>query len=167
MFGIKKKNIQNIDIQGNNDTINKNIQFIINIFRDLINNQFKCNRKDFVYNGAIFYFNGQNGTKFDWYTNHHISTLATIYSDGTEAVKVHIYDDGNVQVYYYKKGSTQPDDTLHTQISIETAKTIAILLFSISDRKALFDKRLDELDLFYEITEDDIIKFEDENFIVD
>ena len=167
MFGIKEKNIQNIDIQGDNNIINKNIQFIVNMFRDLINNQFKCNCKDLVYNGAIFYFNGQNGTKFDWYTNHHISTLATIYPDGTEAIKVHIYDDGNVQTYYYKTGSNQPDDMLHTQISIETAKAIAILLFSISDCKALFDKRLDELDLSYEPTEDDIIKFEDEKFIVD
>ena len=133
------------------------------MFENLINNQFKCNRKNLVYNGAIFYFNGQNGTKFDWYTNHHISTLATTYSDSTEAVKVHIYDDGNVQAYYYKVGSNQPDDTLHTQISIKTAKTIATLLFSISDYKALFDKRLDELELFHKITEDDIAKFEDEN----
>ena len=72
-----------------------------------------------------------------------------------------------MQVYYYKKGSKQPDATLNSQVSIETAKTIAILLFSISDRKGLFDKRLEKLDISYEITEDDINKFEDEDFIAD
>lgn len=167
MFGFKKKNNQNINNQDGNYKINKNIQFVINVFNDLIDNQFKCRRKDLVDNGAIFYFNSQNGTKFDWEKNDHISTLATIYPNGTEAVKVLIYKDGLMQVYYYKKGSKQPDATLNSQVSIETAKTIAILLFSISDRKGLFDKRLEKLDISYEITEDDINKFEDEDFIAD
>lgn len=139
----------------------------MNVFSDLIDNQFNCNRRDLVDNGAIFYFNGQNGTKFDWYNNNHISTLATIYPDGMEAFKVHIYRNGLLQAYYYKKGSKQPDATLNTQVNIETAKTIAILLFSISDCKGLFDKRLEKLDFSYEITEDDINKFEDENLLVD
>ena len=167
MFGFKKKNTQNINNQNDKYKINKNIQFVINVFNDLIDNQFNCNRKDLVNNGAIFYFNGQNGTKFDWYNNNHISTLATIYPNGTEAVKILIYKDGLLQAYYYKKGSTQPNATLNTQVSIETAKKIATLLFSISDCKGLFDKRLEELELSYEITEDDINKFEDENFIAD
>ncbi len=162
MFGFKKKSNQN-----DNNRINKNIQFLINVFNDLIDNQFKCNRKEMVENGTIFYFNGQNGTKFDWYNNNHLSTLTTIYPDGTEAVKVHIYKDGLMQAYYYKKGSKQPDDTLNAQASIETAKTIAVLLFSISDRKGIFDKRLEKLDLAYEITDNDIKKFKDENFIAD
>ena len=84
--------------------INNNIKFVMNIFKDLIDNQFNCNRNNLVDNGVIFYFNSQNGTKFDWYNNNHISTLAAIYPDGTEAVKVLIYNDGNIQVYYYKKG---------------------------------------------------------------
>lgn len=163
MFNIFNKNKEN---KNNNDLrYNKNIEFIYNMFNDLIDNQFKCNRNDLVRNGSVFYFNGQNGTKFDWYTNGHTSTLASIYPDGTEAVKIHIYNNGEINVYYYKKGSNQPDGTLSTKISVETAKIIATLLFTISDRKGLFDKELSKLELSYELTQDDIDKFDDENFI--
>jgi hypothetical protein len=134
----------------------------MNIFKDLIDNQFNCNRNNLVDNGVIFYFNSQNGTKFDWYNNNHISTLAAIYPDGTEAVKVLIYNDGNIQVYYYKKGSMKPDNELTTKISKETAKEIAIILYTISDKKGLFDKRLNELDICYKLTSEDIINFEND-----
>ena len=150
-----------------NITINKNIKFVMDMFDDLIDNHFKCNRKELVDNGAIFYFNDHNGTKFDWFVNNHISTLAAIYPDGTEAVKILIFKDGSVQAYYYKKGSQQPDETVETQINETTTKLIATLLFTISDRIGIFSKRLNELDISHELTDDDIKKFDDENYISD
>lgn len=164
MLRFKKKQ-HNMKNHNNNYKNNNNIQLVVNIFCDLLDIKYKCNRKDLVDNGAIFYFNGQNGTKFDWNNNNHLSTLATIYPDGTEAIKVHIYKDGFVRAYYYKKGSKQPDDILDYQVSKETAKKIAVLLFTISDRNSLFDKRLEKLDLSYEITDEDVCKFEDDDFI--
>ena len=147
--------------------INKDIQFIIDMFNDLIDNEFKCNRRELVDNGSIFYFNSTNGTKWDWNINNHISTLASIYVDGSEAIKVLIFKDGCVQAYYYKKGSAKPDDTLENNIDKKTAKSIASLLFTISDRKDIFDKPLEALDIVHELTEDDINKFEDEDFFSD
>ena len=138
---------------------NANFQFIMDMFDSLISDKFKCNRNSMVNKGEIFYFNGQNGSQFDWFENGHTSTLATLYPNGTEAVKIHIYPDGTVRAYYYKKGSMEPDDELSMEIDKETAKQIAVSLYSVSDGKGLFDKKLSMLDLNYNITDKDTDDF--------
>lgn len=143
--------------------ISKNFELIIELFDNLIENEFKCNKNDMVDNGEIFYFNGDNGSKFDWFENGHTSTLATIYPDGTEALKIHIYQDGSIKSYFYNKGSMKPDNELSTKISEDLAKEIAILLYTVSDSKNLFDKRLSALDLTYNLTEKDIDSFYNES----
>lgn len=96
--------------------------------------------------------------------NGHVSTLAALYTDNTEAVKVHIYNDGTVIAYYYNKGSKMPDDTVNTKISVETARAIAATLFILSDCKGIFNKTLNSLDYKYKMTDDDFLKFDDENY---
>lgn len=140
--------------------VNELFRFIFELFNDLEENEFKINHWDLKCDGDIFYFNGHNGTKHDWFVNGHIPSLATLYDDYTECVKIHVYSDGIVKAYYYQKGSMQPDNTLRTEMDPEAVRDLAVLLYSVSDAKGKYDKRINDLDQFYEVTEKDFEEFE-------
>ena len=88
--------------------INENIAFIISIFHDLIVNKFNINRKQLLENGDIYYMNGKNGTKFDWDINEHISSFIVSYKNGSCAIELMCFKDGNINVFAYKMGENKP-----------------------------------------------------------
>lgn len=58
--------------------------------------------------GAVFYMNGKNGAEFDWYVNEKISDFMVFYDDESNlgAVKLTIYDEGDVRMYIYGEKGT-------------------------------------------------------------
>ena len=58
---------------------------------------------DLENDGAIFYMNAQNGTEFDWFINDRFPFFMVFYNDKDNlgAVKLALYNTGEVQVYLY------------------------------------------------------------------
>lgn len=161
----KKENEEKDVLKNEEVELNKNIIFVMSIFADLIDNQFCLDRKQLKDNGAIYYENGKNGTKFDWNTNEHISPFYVFYKNGEGAIKLLIYKDGTIEAFLYEKGKSEPCNTMSLKASGETAKAIVVLMYTISDCKGLFDQSLFKLDLLYVSNESDILEFEKEELI--
>lgn len=140
--------------------INQYLVFVMSMINDLIDNQFGCNRRMLKDNGAIFYMNGQNGTKFDWDTNEHVSPFYCYYKNGKGAIKFIINKDGTAVAYYYLNGKNEPCNNTQTEFSEKTAKDIAVLMYTISDCRGLFDQPLNNLEFTYNCTENDVAEFD-------
>ena len=154
----KKKDI-NSEVHTSGE-VNKYLAFVIAMINNLIDNQFSCDRRLLKDNGAIFYMNGKNGTKFDWQTNEHLSPFFVFYKDGNGAIKLVINKDGTAVAYYFLKGENNPCNTIQTEFSDKTAKDIAVLMYTISDCKGVFDTAITNLETTYNCTEFDNLEFE-------
>lgn len=161
-----KKNLKEEVVGSNVEVkINEYIVFVMSMINNLIDNQFKCDRSKLKNNGEIFYLNGQNGTKFDWNINEHLSPFYCFYKSGKGAIKFIINKDGTAVAYYYNNGEDKPCRNIQTEFSEKTAKDIAVLMYAIADSKALFDQPISNLEYTYVCVSDDMDKFDREDLI--
>lgn len=156
--------VKNEDLSNSEDVkINEYLLFVMKMINHILDNEFRCDRRMLKDNGAIFYMNGQNGTKFDWNVNEHVSPFYCYYKNGKGAIKFLINRDGTAVAYYYLNGKNEPCNSIQTQFSEKTAKDIAILMYTISDVKGLFDQPIANLEFTYNCTSGDAFEFDKED----
>lgn len=163
LFDVFKRKKEDNEINSEKIKLNENIVFIMSIFKDILDNQFNYDKNQLKDNGSIYYMNGQNGTKFDWNTNEHLSPFYVFYKNGNGAIKLIINKDGTIVAFLYDKGKSEPYNNLQIEVSKEMVKNIAVLMYSIADSKGLFDQPISNLDFTYISNENDVIEFEKED----
>lgn len=113
--------------------------------------------------GAVFYMNGQNGTEFDWYVNDRFLYFMVFYSDKDNlgAVKLALYNTGEVQVYLYgEKGKKLvKTEKEHLDIDKTDMLKLAALLTREADDKKMWDRNIDNIHVDIEITDDELREF--------
>ncbi len=98
-------------------------------------------------NGSVIYANGNDGTDFDWAINNRLCEFGYGVKDGSVwAFKLHIYKDGQGDMYCYPNGESVPIDTITKQImtDIEAAE-LKDLMQKNADDKGVWDRTLEEI----------------------
>lgn len=113
--------------------------------------------------GAVFYMNGQNGTEFDWYVNDRLPYFMVFYSDKDNlgAVKLALYNTGEVQVYLYGEKGKKLIKTEKEYLDIDKTDMLklATALTHEADDKKIWDKNIDNIYMDIEITDDELQDF--------
>lgn len=113
--------------------------------------------------GAVFYMNGQNGTEFDWYVNDRFPYFMVFYNDKDNlgAVKLALYNTGEVQVYLYGEQGKKLVKTEKGHLDIDKTdmlKLAAVLTYEADDKK-IWDRNIDNIHVDTEITDDELREF--------
>jgi len=100
-------------------------------------------------NGSVIYANGNDGTDFDWYTNHRLCEFGYgVKDERVWAFKLLLNRKGVGTVYCYPNGETDPLDTIERQImTAAEAKRLKDLMDENADARFRFDCTLEELGL--------------------
>lgn len=113
--------------------------------------------------GAVFYMNGQNGTEFDWYVNDRLPYFMVFYSDKDNlgAVKLALYNTGEVQVYLYGENGKKLIKTEMEHLDIDKIDLLklATALTHEADDKRIWDRNIDNIHVDIEITDDELRDF--------
>ena len=113
--------------------------------------------------GAIYYMNGKNGTEWDWYINEHLPNLMVFYNDEQQlgALKLTIYDKGDIEIYIYDEKGNNLKKEIHTSIDIaeEEIFKLAVALKKETDDKRIWDENIEKINTEINISEEDINEF--------
>lgn len=120
---------------------------------------------DLENDGAIFYMNAQNGTEFDWFINDRFPFFMVFYNDKDNlgAVKLALYNTGEVQVYLYgEKGKNFVKmEKEYLDIDKTAMLKLAAVLTSQADNKKIWNGNIDNIHVDTEITDDELWEFSD------
>lgn len=122
---------------GINDIIQKDVQDKKVLMSQLYNN------------GEISYYNGRNGTLFDWQMNGKTSGFDVCFNDEEQMGYISIAVHKNGEVSGYKWGNYGKDkakDVSLGNLSTEDAEYIVRLLLQQTDDKGIFDIPIDSID---------------------
>ncbi len=110
--------------------------------------------------------NGRNGTEFDWYVNDHISDFMVFYNDEKKlgALKLTLYNDGNIIVYIYGDKGNKLIHKLELSIKVSKKEMLelAVILKNEADDKKIFNDSIDKINSDVKISKDKINKFKNE-----
>jgi len=120
---------------------------------------------DLENDGAIFYMNAQNGTEFDWFINDRFPFFMVFYNDKDNlgAVKLALYNTGEVQIYLYgEKGKKLvKTEKEHLDVDKTDMLKLAAILTRQADDKKIWGGNIDNIAVDIEITDDEIREFSD------
>lgn len=96
-------------------------------------------------NGAIFYMNGNDGTKFDWKMNDMLCEFCTYHNDHYMFTKLMIFKDGKAVMYVFKRGSFKADYTFTEQFlnGEEDVAKLHRIMNNIADKQDEYDNAID------------------------
>lgn len=118
---------------------------------------------DLENDGAIFYMNAQNGTEFDWFINDRFPFFMVFYNDKDNlgAVKLALYNTGEVQVYLYgEKGKNLVKmEKEYLDIDKMAMLKLAAVLTCQADDKKIWNGNIDNIHVDTEITDDELRGF--------
>lgn len=118
---------------------------------------------DLEKDGAIFYMNAQNGTEFDWFINDRFPFFMVFYNDKDNlgAVKLALYNTGEVQVYLYDEKGKKLVKMEKEYLDIDKTDMLklAALLTREADDKKIWDANIDNIHVNIEITDDELREF--------
>ena len=113
--------------------------------------------------GAVFYMNGKNGAEFDWYVNEKISDFMVFYDDESNlgAVKLTIYDEGDVRMYIYGDNGSSILQEINTYLDAtkEELLDLAVLLKNEGEDKDIWDAEVDRINTDREVTDEERADF--------
>lgn len=99
-------------------------------------------------NGEIVYYNGRNGTWFDWDVNDKTSWFTVCFNDKKRMgyISVAVSKDGNVMGYKWGNyGKDQAESISLGKLSIEDTEYLVRLLLQQTDDKNLFNIKIDDI----------------------
>lgn len=143
---------------------------IINEIKRIINQNINeyltdVNLSDLEENGTIYYMNGKNGTGFDWYVNGHLPSFMVFYNDEKNlgAIKLLVYNNGNVVVYIYGNRGNDIIKEISTSIDVSNDDIFkfAVLLKSEADDNSIWDESIDKIGIDVEINNEKMCEFRD------
>ena len=99
-------------------------------------------------NGEIVYYNGRNGTWFDWDVNHKTSWFTVCFNDNNRMgyISVAVHKNGDIMGYKWGNyGKDEAEKISLGKLSIEDTEYFVRLLLQQTDDKNIFDINIDEI----------------------
>lgn len=99
-------------------------------------------------NGEIVYYNGRNGTWFDWNLNDKTSWFTVCFNDKKRMgyISVAVFKDGSVSGYKWGNyGKDEAESISLGKLSIEDTEYFVRLLLQQTDDKNIFDINIDDI----------------------
>lgn len=100
--------------------------------------------------GAIFYMNSNDGTVFDWTTNHRLCEFFVFWKKSQVGfIKLMVHADGTVWGYIYEDGAISPQKTLDIVqlFSEREALEFAAVMNTYADEEACYNCDVAELNI--------------------
>ena len=96
---------------------------------------------------GIFYYNGQNGTDFDWRCNHHLSDICYSFPSSRSAFKLSLNRNGVATVFCYPNDEDRPVKTIKKQlVSKEEAYALKEWLSHNADGNCIYDAKVEQIE---------------------
>ena len=99
-------------------------------------------------NGEIVYYNGRNGTWFDWDVNDKTSWFTVCFNDKKRMgyISVAVYKNGDVMGYKWGNGGKDKAESISLgKLSIEDTEYFVRLLLQQTDDKNIFDINIEDI----------------------
>jgi len=125
---------------------------IIGRFNSLIEEK-GVDTNDLLDNGKIYYMNANDGTDFDWCMNNRTCEFMMFYKETNLGfAKLMVNKEGSIDGYIWADEGRAQGKPIETKnrISPSEAKEFCRLMYTIADRKFLYDEPIDNLDINYE-----------------
>lgn len=140
-------------------------------FKREIERIFKVARKiypsitdDMLYNnGAIYYMNRRDGTKFDWNWNNRLCEFYVFHKNEMGFIKAFVNADNSIEVCIYEDGGIDPTYKFTEEMEGLKASSFANLMNYIADEDDVWDNSIDSMDWDVDTMECDDITEVDRN----
>lgn len=96
--------------------------------------------------GAIYYMNGNDSTRFDWNLNDRLCEFMVFHKNEVGFIKANVNRDGTIDVYIYEDAGLNPTQKLDETLGVGNAGEFAALMDYIADNNYLWNELLDKLD---------------------
>lgn len=97
-------------------------------------------------NGAIYYMNGNDSTRFDWNCNNRLCEFYVYHKNEIGFIKAFVNRDNTIDMYIYEDAGMIPTYEFTEEMENLKAKRFASLMNYIADDENLWDRPIDELD---------------------
>lgn len=97
-------------------------------------------------NGAIYYANGNDSTRFDWNCNNRLCEFYVFHKNEMGFIKALVNRDNSIDMYIYEDGGMRPTYKFTEEMENLKASSFANLMNYIADDEYKWDKPIDELD---------------------
>ena len=143
--------------------MNKILVEISNIITDGLKTYLpNVNTNELEENGKIYYMNGRDGTKFDWFVNDHLCPFMCFYDDKENlgAVKAMLHKDGTLECYYYENHEQKPTKEITRHINVSEDELVELLtqLYN-AECTDLYDAAIELYNTDEPVTDEEIIDF--------
>lgn len=140
-------------------------------FKREIEQIFKVARKmypsitdDMIYdNGAIYYMNRRDGTKFDWNWNNRLCEFCVFHKNEMGFIKAFVNADNSIEVCIYEDGGMYPTYKFTEEMEGLDSNSFANLMNYIADEDDVWDNTIDSMDWDVDTMECDDITEVDRN----
>lgn len=112
-------------------------------------------------NGAIYYMNGNDSTRFDWNCNNRLCEFYVYHKNEIGFIKAFVNRDNTIDMYIYEDAGMIPTYEFTEEMENLKANSFANLMNYIADDENLWDRPINELDWdvdtieCYDISEND------------
>ena len=97
-------------------------------------------------NGAIYYMNGNDSTKFDWNCNNRLCEFYVFHKNEYGFIKALVGRDNVIDMYIYEDAGMKPTYRFKEEMENLKASSFAKVMNYIADEENLWDKPIDTLD---------------------
>lgn len=96
--------------------------------------------------GAIYYMNGNDSTKFDWYCNDRLCEFYVFHKNEIGFIKAFVNKDNSINVYIYEDAGMKPTYKFTEEMEGLKASSFAKLMNYIADEEDLWNQPIDKFD---------------------
>lgn len=115
--------------------------------------------------GAIYYMNGNDGTRFDWGCNGRLCEFYVFHKNEIGFIKVTVEKNNEVCVYIYEDAGMSPTNRYKEKLENFKAIDFANLMYRIADQRYMWDKDIDDLNWDIDSNDCDCIdEYDDEEW---
>lgn len=102
-------------------------------------------------NGAIYYMNGNDGTRFDWKENNHLCEFFVFHKNEKGFIKVYINKNNSVDIFIFPDAGRFPNKEMKMQLQNVSAEDFMKLMLRIAEQEGLDDASIDEMNWDVEV----------------
>ena len=96
--------------------------------------------------GAIYYMNGNNTTKFDWKVNGRLCEFYIFHKNEYGFIKALVNKDDSINIYIYEDGGISPTYKFTEEMENVKASSFAKVMNYIADEENLWNQPIDNFD---------------------
>lgn len=97
-------------------------------------------------NGAIYYMNGNDSTRFDWNCNNRLCEFYVYHKNEIGFIKAFVNRDNTIDMYIYEDAGMIPTYEFTEEMENLKTNSFANLMNYIADNENLWDRPINELD---------------------